>query len=79
MPVIVASTKMPQYQNWDRICQEAIEVFGQYRVPKTKNSCTLRNWYMRFCEKRKFNINQALTKDNLPPFLAENKEICTSL
>jgi hypothetical protein len=25
--LIIASTKMPQYQNSDRICQEAIEVF----------------------------------------------------
>jgi hypothetical protein len=34
---------------------------------------------MRFREKRKFQINQANAKHNLPPFLAENKEICTSL
>jgi hypothetical protein len=34
---------------------------------------------MRFHEKRTFKINQASAKDNLTPFLAENKEICTSL
>jgi hypothetical protein len=34
--LIIASTKMPEYQNWDRICQEAIIVFGQCGVPATK-------------------------------------------
>jgi len=77
--LIIASTKMPLYQNWDKICQEAIDITKKYGVPQTKNSRTLRNWYMKFREKRKIQINQASAKDNLPPFLMENKEICTSL
>jgi hypothetical protein len=35
--LIIPSTMMPQCQSWDRICQEAIKVFGQCGAPQAKN------------------------------------------
>ena len=44
----------------------------------TKASNVMRNYYQEFRVKRKFQARFA-RKHNLPPFLEQNKEVCTSL
>jgi hypothetical protein len=44
----------------------------------TKASKVMRNYYQEFRVKRKFQESVA-GNHNLPPFLEQNKEVCTSL
>jgi len=74
----VAKLKMPKLQNWDIVCAEALDIVRSTGVSTTKASRVVRNYYQEFRVKRKFQARVA-GKHNLPPFLEQNKEVCTSL
>ncbi len=70
--------RIPKVQNWDSVCAEALEVVRSNGVLITKASRAVRNCYQEFRVKRKFQVRVA-GKHNLPPFLEQNKEVCTLL
>jgi hypothetical protein len=74
----IAKLRMPKVRNWDFVCAEALEVVTNTGVSITKASRVIRNHYQEFRVKWKFQARVAV-KDNLPPFLEQNKEVCTSL
>jgi glutamate racemase len=57
---------------------EALEAAKRVGVSTTKASRIVRNYYQDFRLKRKFQV-RVLGRDNLPPFLEQNKDICTAM
>ncbi len=74
----IGREKMPIVQNWDDICLEALEAAKRVGISITNASCIVRNYYQDFRLKRKFLV-RILVRDNLPPFLEQNKDICTAM
>jgi hypothetical protein len=66
---------MPTIQSWDAVCAEGLETVKSVGVSITRASRIVRNYYQDFRCKRKFQV-KVLGKDNLPPFLEQNKDIC---
>ena len=62
---------------WEKCCQTAVEHMKQAGINHAKNACTIMEWYRNFCETRTFMVSSA--KHNLPPFLQQNPDICSSI
>jgi hypothetical protein len=74
----IAREKMPIVQNWDHICLEGLEAAKRVWISITKASQIVRNYYQDFRLRRKFQF-RILGGDNLPPFLEQNKDVCTTM
>ncbi len=74
----ITRKKMPTIQNWDAVCVEGLKTVKSVGVSITRASRILRNYYQAFRCKRKVQV-KVLEKDNLPPFLEQNKDICMAM
>jgi len=74
----IARKEMPTIQNWDAVCAQALKIVNNIGFSITTASRVVRNYYQDFRRKRKFQV-KLLQKHNLPPFLEQNKDICTAL
>jgi hypothetical protein len=73
-----AREKIPILQNWDDICLEGLEAAERVGISIMKTSQIVRNYYQDLRLKRKFQV-RILGRDNLPPFLEQNKDISTTM
>jgi hypothetical protein len=71
----IAKKKMPTIHNWDAVCAEGLEVAKSVGVSITRASRVVRNDYQGFRKRRNFQV-KVVPKNNLTPFLEQNKDVC---
>jgi len=62
--------------DWSLCCQKAVEQLKRIGISHAKNSWRVTEWYRDFWVNWKFWVH-ANKKENLPPFLQQNPDLCT--
>jgi hypothetical protein len=77
LALTVAKEKMNGF-SWEKCCELAIQYASTAGIKLTSRPRTVMEWYRCFRSKQKFETPQR-KKDNLPPFLQANPDVCCAM
>mmetsp|Transcript_16955 Transcript_16955/g.24142 ORF Transcript_16955/g.24142 Transcript_16955/m.24142 type:complete len:146 (+) Transcript_16955:363-800(+) len=63
--------------NWEKCCAESVAQFNRIGIRYTTCARIVMKWYRQFKTKRTLPI--VIPKKQLPPFLQQNPDICTTI
>ena len=79
LALLVAKEKMESMNNWNSCCEEAAIAATRLGIKAGTHLRRVCNWYQNFRIQRKITVLVLPGKNNLPPFLQQNKDIATSI